>query len=162
MPLGYPLVPAVVIIVSVDGISRKERDAWSSKLKARAESLTGIEAVMELAQELFDIVSTNSSRGSPGNDEKDQTPRTNKDSSKRLGRRWIWVHHITDAGRKKAIVKEATHLKLCGFLKPGYPGVVVEGERCACDDFVAWIKGNKSRPNRLAVAVDITYVVKSI
>ena len=64
-----------------------------------------------------------------------------------IGRRWIWVHHITNSGRLKQIVTEAEELKLGGFLKGGYPGVViVEGDSKSCDEFVVWVKGNKSRP----------------
>lgn len=45
------------------------------------------------------------------------------------------------------IVIEANELKLGGYLKGGYPGVViVEGNRTNCEEFVTWIKGNKSRP----------------
>ena len=64
-----------------------------------------------------------------------------------VGRRWIWAHHIKDAGRRKDITKEARDLALGGYLKGGYPGiVVVEGETHACNEFVSWVKGNKSRP----------------
>eukprot|EP00986_Skeletonema_menzelii_P003516 scaffold1089_cov131-Skeletonema_menzelii.AAC.9 len=50
-------------------------------------------------------------------------------------------------GYGKQIVIEAQDRNLGGFLKAGYPGVVcVEGDSDACDDFVVWIKGNKSRP----------------
>jgi hypothetical protein len=62
-------------------------------------------------------------------------------------RRWIWVHHITNNDRRKQIIIEAHDRNLGGFLKAGFPGVVViEGDCIACDDFVVWIKGNKSRP----------------
>ena len=65
-----------------------------------------------------------------------------------LSRRWIWVHHITNISRCKSIVEEANELGLTGLLKSGYPGVlVIEGSSIACDTFVSWIKGNKSRPN---------------
>ena len=64
-----------------------------------------------------------------------------------FGRRWIWVHHIKDKDRRKSIRKEAQDLNLGGFLKSGYPGIiVVEGKSAACDEFVTWVKGNKSRP----------------
>jgi hypothetical protein len=64
-----------------------------------------------------------------------------------LGRRWIWVHHIKDSDRRKTILSEARYLKLGGYLKSGYPGIIViEGDVLACDEFVAWVKGNKSRP----------------
>jgi hypothetical protein len=64
-----------------------------------------------------------------------------------LSRRWVWVHHITNSGRIKQIVHEASQLHLGGYVKGGYPGVVViEGQSNACKEFIVWIKGNKSRP----------------
>ena len=62
-------------------------------------------------------------------------------------RLWIWVHHITNTTRRKVIVQEAKEMSLSGYLKHGYPGiVVVEGKTKLCDEYVQWIKGNKSRP----------------
>jgi hypothetical protein len=59
----------------------------------------------------------------------------------------LWVHHITNKQRKEDIVREAQDHALGGYLKAGYPGiVVVEGAQKSCDDFIVWIKGNKSRP----------------
>jgi hypothetical protein len=52
-----------------------------------------------------------------------------------LERRWIWAHHILNPARRKSIVKEALDSGLGGYLKPGYPGiVVVEGDASACED----------------------------
>ena len=80
------------------------------------------------------------------------TVRTGSKSSESLGngdglRCWIWVHHITDKDRRKSIIEEANCLKLSGFLKSGYPGVIlIEGRSDDCQSFVTWVKGNKSRP----------------
>ncbi len=69
------------------------------------------------------------------------------DTEMNFSRRWIWVHHITKNSRINDIVREANDLSLGGYLKSGYPGVcVIEGPSYACDEFVQWIKGNKSRP----------------
>jgi hypothetical protein len=54
------------------------------------------------------------------------------------------VHHITNNVRIKQIVTEAQDLKLGGYLKAGYPGVVVL-KMLAASSFFGWIKGNKSR-----------------
>ena len=44
-------------------------------------------------------------------------------------------------------MSESQNLNLGGYAKGGYPGVVVvEGKLEACDNFVVWIKGNKSAP----------------
>jgi Protein of unknown function (DUF1115). len=64
-----------------------------------------------------------------------------------ITRCWIWVHHIKNVGRCKDIVREAKERRLAGYLKHGYPGIVViEGPTALCNDFVQWIKGSKSRP----------------
>ena len=69
------------------------------------------------------------------------------DDKKSIKRAWIWVHHISNTDRLKQIVIEAKQYKLGGYLKGGYPGVVVvEGQSQSVDDFISWIKGNKSRP----------------
>jgi len=69
------------------------------------------------------------------------------DDKKSIKRAWIWVHHITNTDRLKQIVIEAQQHGLGGYLKGGYPGVVVvEGQSQSVDGFISWIKGNKSRP----------------
>ena len=76
--------------------------------------------------------------------EEEQSPIDNRNG---FGRRWIWVHHITNVNRRKDIIQEAISLQLNGYLKYGYPGIVViEGTITNCNTFVMWIKGNKSRP----------------
>lgn len=48
--------------------------------------------------------------------------------STRVGRRLIWSHHIKSTTKKKQIVAWASELKLSGYCKPGYPGIIlVEG-----------------------------------
>jgi len=69
------------------------------------------------------------------------------DDKKSIKRAWIWVHHISNTDRLKQIVIEARQHRLGGYVKGGYPGVVVvEGQSQSVDDFISWIKGNKSRP----------------
>ena len=146
LPPGYPEVGAIVAI-SVGGLRRATTDEISLHLKQKAESLVGMEAVMELMEE-FKIVAARHIEESQtnGRDPTDQSS-VPKNSEEAWGRRWIWVHHIKDTGRRKNIVNEARNLHLGGYLKSGYPGiVVVEGKASSCDEFVAWIKGNKSRP----------------
>lgn len=69
---------------------------------------------------------------------------SNEASSEPISRRWIRVHHITNNVRIKQIVTEAQDLKLGGYLKAGYPGVVVL-KMLAASSLFGWIKGNKSR-----------------
>lgn len=148
LPAGYP-ESAALVSVSVDGLRRAQQDQLSAQMSEKARQLAGQEAAMELVIELqtmiVDVLNVTGSIEST-EDVLAVAPPTIEDQTG-FGRRWIWVHHITNTGRKKSIVKEAQELKLGGFLKAGYPGVVVvEGETPACDEFVNWIKGNKSRP----------------
>ena len=147
LPAGYP-ESAASASVSVDGLRRAQQDQLSAQMSEKAKDLAGQEAVMELVIELNTmVVDLLNAAGSIESTEDESAVPLTVDNQTGFGRRWIWVHHITNTGRKKSIVIEAQELKLGGFLKAGYPGVVVvEGETPACDEFVNWIKGNKSRP----------------
>ena len=147
LPAGYP-ESAASVSVSVDGLRRAQQDQLSAQMSEKAQDLAGQEAVMELVIALHTmVVDQLNDAGSIESTEDDSAVPPTVEDQTGFGRRWIWVHHITNTGRKKSIVIEAQELKLGGFLKAGYPGVVVvEGETRACDEFVNWIKGNKSRP----------------
>jgi hypothetical protein len=148
MPAGYPISKALVLSIipssSSDDdkvLTKPQHQEVNNELSQKASELIGQESVMELVQELKDMVVASNKKNN------DTASSSNANEIATLGRRWIWVHHITDSGRKKSIIQEAQALDLGGFLKAGYPGVVVvEGETRVCDEFVAWIKGNKSRP----------------
>ena len=72
-----------------------------------------------------------------------------------LGRRWMWAHHISSAARRGLIVKEARALNLGGYLKPGYPGVVVvEGASGNLEDFVDWMKTSSKHTQAVRGQVD--------
>ena len=148
LPPGYPETTPVSVSASIDGVRRSLREELSAHLNEKAESMIGVEAIMELVDELREVA--------PSIIAKERSIETNGkkcnashkvSESEMFGRRWIWVHHITDSARRKDIIREAKDLNLGGFLKFGYPGIIViEGDSFACDEFVTWIKGNKSRP----------------
>jgi len=125
----------------------------TSKLESKARELVGGEAVMELAQYLQELMidakeDARPSDVTPDHREERHQQRQKRSDTVRFGRRWIWVHHITSSDRVKSISKRAREGKLAGYLKTGYPGVVVvEGPSEDADEFVRWIKGNKSRPD---------------
>jgi acylphosphatase len=141
-------------------LRRGQQTELRERLTEKLNDLVGSEAIMELVQELQDtitellLVQQQQERqiidnSSCDDDNKlDATGSATKDTeSDGFGRRWIWAHHITNGGRCKSIVQEAKSLQLGGFLKSGYPGiVVVEGTIPNCNEFVQWIKGSKSRP----------------
>jgi hypothetical protein len=147
LPPGYPEQETALVSASLDGLRRSLREDLSSHLNRKSESMVGFEAVMELVEELKEMAPSylakeqSIERGSKRQDSQDEK------KTDMFGRRWIWVHHIKDSDRRKSIVSEARDLKLGGYLKSGYPGIIViEGDASACDEFVSWVKGNKSRP----------------
>ena len=157
LPPGYPDVTAAEPSVSVPGLPRRAETALAAQLVDRAREQIGCEAVMGLAQLLEEMVpglmdgEAAAASGEPGiagetGDAGDAGDDGEDGIVRSLGRRYIWCHHITDTGRRKDIVREAVELELGGFLKHGYPGVViVEGDAATCESFTKWIKGDKSQ-----------------
>ena len=150
MQPGYPETAAAVALISLDGLRRTYRDDIAKKLNERAaeSASTGQEAVLDVIDYFKELVAhyAECDAANSTNDAGAADP-SGSDVASEWGRRWIWVHHVTNRTRCKAIVEEARHLNLRGFLKPGYPGIVcIEGNDQKCDEYVTWIKGNKSRP----------------
>lgn len=153
---GYPSVrhAEVSVLSTPKLISNKDQDQLSNVLKSQAVSLLGSEAMMEIVnlcrEEIDnweDVVDDKLSYQEVADVGNDVSAPDDSDTTIEIKRCWIWVHHITNSGRLKQIVVEAQQLNLGGYLKGGYPGVVVvEGKSALCDEFVTWIKGNKSRP----------------
>ena len=169
-------IVSIVSITNLN-TTRTEREKFALGLNEKSRELaeSDCEAVMELiqfaqdnaSQYLYDEcqhaategnvsigngigigigIGTNDETRSNGNDNQEEESESSKPSAS-FSRRWIWVHHITNTGRCKDIIHEARDNNLSGYLKQGYPGiVVVEGESNACDEYVHWTKGNKSRP----------------
>jgi hypothetical protein len=120
--------------------------------------MIGSEAVMELVEELKEMAPTYLAQdraidlgllGSKNNDDNNLDQREAKNADM-LGRRWIWVHHIKDSDRRKTILSEARYLKLGGYLKSGYPGIIViEGDVLACDEFCGVGQGQQEPARRI-------------
>jgi len=148
LPPGYPLIPAVVSIISLTALRRGSREELSNEINQHAKELAGQEAILQLVECVKEKVAEHLARDRLISNNVDTvTDEAQSSHSTKWGRRWIWVHHITNIDRCKSIVQEAKQLGLGGYLKPGYPGVVVvEGPSLRCDEFVSFIKGNKSRP----------------
>jgi len=147
LPPGYPSISPVVSVVSIAGLNNAEKEEFSSSIKEKALSLAGAEALMDLIQYWHDYgEEVILSRSNKNNKENSKHDKCDGDEVT-MSRLWLWVHHITNISRRKDIVEEAKERKLSGYLKHGYPGiVVVEGETKLCNEYVQWIKGNKSRP----------------
>ena len=157
LPKGYPKsASAIVSIVSIDNLksNRSQRDELANFLNEKAKELaeSDAEALMELVQSAQDcapqyLCALPSSDNSESIDDVHGETNESLPTRTSLSRRWIWVHHITNNNRCKDIVQEARDRKLSGYLKRGYPGIIViEGDSLLCDKYVQWVKGNKSRP----------------
>lgn len=142
---GYPELEPALVSASVEGLRRLWREEISSNLNKKAESMIGSEVLMELVEELKALAPSYLAREKKTCTKLHNSP--DEETCDTFGRRWIWVHHIKDSDRRRSIVSEARELKLGGYLKSGFPGIIViEGYSSACDEFVSWVKGNKSRP----------------
>ena len=151
LSVGYPVsAPIHVYIISMDSMSQIKRDEIAIALNEKAIDTLGSEALLDLIQEFQNIALDRLQNNEAKNSDQCNDTLTCDHSTTspiNFSRRWIWVHHITNRDRCNDIVKEANSLLLCGYLKSGYPGVIViEGKIDSCDAFVNWIKGNKSRP----------------
>ena len=157
LPPGYPTYAcAEVTVLSIPKkIPRCQLDELSTRLQSLAKKLIGSEAILEIINECREMLTEWGSRVNTSEGQQISSKsfdqgchgHRRKSETESIGRRWIWVHHITNADRLKQIVIEARNLNLGGYVKGGYPGVIVaEGSNRACDKFVVWIKGSKSRP----------------
>lgn len=156
IPEGYPLVSPVSVlsVVSPSRLSNAQREKLSVQLAAKAQEMIGAEAILEVVQYAQDLITDeyhiNEETSMTVSVKKNDTHSNEEEeivNSIMFSRRWIWVHHITNTSRRKDIIREAKERNLGGYLKAGYPGVVViEGPCSSCEDFCVWIKGNKSRP----------------
>ena len=162
LPCGYPThncaQVSYVKVQSTPQLTRSSVDSVTARLTERAQSeeLHGVEAVMDLVEHLERFCQDEYEKAAANNVAVEPTMmtmvRTGSKASEAAGggdglRCWIWVHHITDKDRRKSIIEEANCRHLSGFLKSGYPGVIlIEGRSDDCQSFVTWVKGNKSRP----------------
>ncbi|KAL3941630.1 MAG: hypothetical protein SGBAC_004044 [Bacillariaceae sp.] len=146
IPPGYPDHP-VVPTASSKGMPWSIRDELSSQLAEVAESMAGSESIMGLVAELTKIVPPFFQKMQLEQGSSSKSQETAPIQLEGYSRLWIWVHHITNTDRRKSIITEARGFNLGGFMKYGYPGIiVVEGASSDCDEFATWVKGNKSRP----------------
>ena len=158
LPPGYPTHQSATLAIYESTIPRAFQESLRQHVQQQAQSLIGSEALLECIQSCHEYLldewnrrQEQQSENQPNTKDDDQNvtgvESNNEKDDNRLSRRWIWVHHITDVQRQRDIVAQAHEHELGGYLKAGYPGIVVlEGTVAQCDAFGAWIKGNKSRP----------------
>ena len=152
LPRGYPETePAVLTFLQTSPpLPRKSMDEITRSVNDKAKDLLGTEAIMDIVDETKELILKHLEvqRQLQNSQQQSQVQAQTSIDDKSIGRRWIWVHHITKTDRISSILDEAKDHNLCGILKHGYPGVVlVEGLVKDCDAFVKWIKADKSSPH---------------
>ncbi len=152
LPRGYPnMRPAVLTFLqSSPALPRKSTDEITRSLNDKAKDCLGTEAIMDMVDETKELILKHLEvqRQLQNSQQQAQVQAQPSNDDKTIGRRWIWVHHITKTDRISSILEEAKDHNLYGILKHGYPGVVlVEGLVKDCDAFVKWIKADKSSPH---------------
>lgn len=156
MPLRYPEEEILVINGHVDEdhtdrslrkIAFDTLDPLLAVCKAAAETVPGEEAVfvvLSAAQEWSQrheaeliASSTTTSKCESSNKEAQAISPTNIV----LGRRLIYSHHIISKIKRRDMQQLGKDLKLTGFIKIGWPGLVIlEGSETACQEFYETIR----------------------
>jgi hypothetical protein len=140
-PLGYPEPdpPTVTVAVgqtSTSSLTKADIIELTSALQeVMAATFDGTECALEVvmgAEAAFESVNAQAMQAAEGPshdlDDGGTTALVNLTISTDIGRRLIWAHHIKSGTKKKQIVAWASELKLSGYCKPGYPGIIlVEG-----------------------------------
>lgn len=164
MPEGYPAEEDAVLDVkarisndassssssSSTSLRKQVMDALPSLIgacRSTAQEYGGSEAVFAVlgradewvSTDWVDIIESSSDIGDTGT-----TSKQTEDATHGLvfGRRLIYSHHIIAPSKRKAIVELAQHYNLGGYVKIGWPGIIIiEGEETDCISYVDEIRG---------------------
>lgn len=145
MPLGYPTKCPLDISGTVVG-SSSNKSGWNALpcllevCREEAAAVVGAEAVLtvlsradEWVQEEWPHIRTSPEQPS----KKQEIDKSTLPPSKiLLGRRLIYSHHIISKTKRSSIKELASHYKLTGYMKIGWPGLLlIEGMKQDCIDF---------------------------
>ncbi|GAQ82092.1 hypothetical protein KFL_001000140 [Klebsormidium nitens] len=129
LPRQYPQLAAPSIRVDCSGlVTRGQHQEISSALQQLAGELVGQESILDLLQKAQEIVA----------DLKEDVAQESASSSEPtlegprdavILRRALWFHHLKALSKRKAICEWSKELRLGGYCKPGFPGVLIfEGQ----------------------------------
>ncbi|BBN20094.1 hypothetical protein MPTK1_8g16390 [Marchantia polymorpha subsp. ruderalis] len=131
-PRSYPEQEAVRVSVECGGlISKQQHERISLGAQQAANELVGDEAVLQVLQTLQELAWELEESTDSASDRLilDGNCKDADDSPLVLERKVIWFHHIKSTQKRKDILEWGAELKLGGFCKPGFPGVLIfEGE----------------------------------
>ncbi|CAM6108777.1 unnamed protein product [Calypogeia fissa] len=146
-PRKYPQSEAFKVTLKDCGgnISRSQHEMLSLGAQSAADQMVGEEAVFQVLQRVQELALEIGLHSAPAPTLEAlsmepmvcKNPHPNSCASS-IQRKLIWFHHIKSAQKRKDILDWGSELKLGGFCKPGFPGILVfEGE---ADDVSEYVK----------------------
>lgn len=143
-PRRYPEREAARVTVDCGGeTTKRQHETLSLGAQSAANQMVGNEAVfhvLQTVQELaFEIgqsadAAPSALRLDAGLNDEPKLPES-------IHRKLIWFHHIKSSQKRKDILDWGSELKLGGFCKPGFPGVLIfEGEADHVAEYVRRIQ----------------------
>ena len=168
MPPGYPETTPVDVrieanaratVADLDALRDAARDAVLDAGRGQASAVAAVEAVRA---RLADVSAAAEAEEDAAREAAARVAETRASADRRaspdpdaLARRLIWFHHIKAPSKRRDAVAWARELRLGGFSKPGYPGVVVvEGRREDCEEYVARLKSLSWKAMSVRLAED--------
>ncbi|CAM6128120.1 unnamed protein product [Calypogeia fissa] len=148
-PRKYPQSEALKVTLKDCGgnISKSQHEMLSLGAQSAADQMVGEEAVFQVLQRVQELAVEIGHHSAPApaptlealsmEPMECKNPHPNSCASS-IQRKLIWFHHIKSAQKRKDILDWGSELKLGGFCKPGFPGILVfEGE---ADDVSEYVK----------------------
>ncbi|EFJ06957.1 hypothetical protein SELMODRAFT_448622 [Selaginella moellendorffii] len=138
-PDDYPESQAVAVNVRCHGsVARDQLDSLNRAAASVAEGALGQESTLLVLQKVQDLAWRIS--------ESDQTTQSSNASSmsgasQLLKRKLFWFHHIKSTRKRKCIVEWGKELRVGGYCKPGFPGIlIIEAEDTNITEYVKRVR----------------------
>jgi hypothetical protein len=134
------IAPDTLLKVERDEVLRSVKDVLNAN-----RGLPQVLAVVECVRETLSATRLDFANDEAANfaEAEDTLQKSFEDftTSSVLGRRMIYFHHILSTEKRQCISRWARVLRLSGFCKTGYPGLLlVEGAEEACVEYVAGLQ----------------------
>ncbi|KAJ7541109.1 hypothetical protein O6H91_10G046500 [Diphasiastrum complanatum] len=141
-PQGYPEACAAKVTVDCGGITRHWHECLNIGARSVAESMVGEEAVLQVLQKVQDLaLELQEAEKCKSSKLSTMEPELQNNVLPSLKRKLMWFHHIKSIEKRKAIKDWGGELKLSGYCKPGFPGVLIfEGEDDNVSEYVKRIQ----------------------
>ncbi|KAL4199825.1 hypothetical protein AMTRI_Chr03g53230 [Amborella trichopoda] len=142
MPRGYPEdEPLHVSVICSGQISRLDHDAINMVAREEACKLVGHEGGFQILQVIQEKAEDLNNRMRHNTHNQEKQRREEIDMSICIKRVLIWFHHIKSPQKRKSILEWSKSHDIGGYLKSGYPGIlVIEGEKSCIDAYVKQVQ----------------------